>query len=311
MWKRLYTKKSSRDKGSLYQLRNLIHRTALKNDPSKNMKATEDFLLVVLHGYIIAGATKLMKDEPTTCCEVAKSIVRKWIKITVSTDKPSVPPNCKGTDYGYAVDLMSLGLLWHGFHDAVREGDGDRIMRYWRFLMPVFNQCGRRNYASEAFKLLTQLIVLSPRQVAELKWGRTVNTVGRVGHNIPCDLHMEHLNRRLKFMMENLGSNIKPQCVQTVGCTLGVISKLCSHFEDEADATKNKSFHTFPSFKKDLEMIVSLLVSDDVLGESTPQKFRFYKSKTPLFLTLDWNKITEWLRKKIIDLDLYSYTATD
>lgn len=308
MWKRLYSKKSSRDKGSLYQLRNLINRTAIKSDPSKNMKATEDFLMVVLHAYIVAGATKLMNDEPTSCCEVAKSIVRKWIKISISSAQPSVPQNCNGTDYGYALDLMSLGLLWHGFHDAVREGDGDRIMRYWRFLMPVFKQCGRRNYASEAFKLLTQLVICSPRQIAELKWGRTVNTVGRIGHNIPCDLHMEHLNRRLKFMMENLGSNIKPQCVQTVGCTLGIISKLCSHFEDEADAMKNKSFHTFPSFKKDLAMIVSQLVSDNVLGETTTQKFSSY-TKTPLFQTFDWETITTWLKEKIINLDFYTQTS--
>ena len=112
---------------------------------------------------------------------------------------------------------------------------------------------------------------------------------------------MEHLNRRLKFMMENLGSNIKPECVQTLGRTLGIISKLCGHFEDEADATKNKSFHTFPSFNKDLAMIVSQLVSDDVLGESSPQKFCSYK-KTPLFQNFDWETITKWLQKKIVDL---------
>ena len=304
MWTRLYTSKSSRDKGTLYQIRNLIHRTAIKNDPSKNMKATEDFLMVVLHGYIVAGATKLINDEPTavsSCCEIAKSLVSRWIKISLPSSITDVPP--KGTDYGYALDIMSLGLLWHGFHDAVREGDGDRIIRYWRFLMPVFRQCGRRNYACEAFKLLTQVVILSPRQAAELKWGRTVNTVGRVGHNIPCDLHMEHLNRRLKFMMENLGSNIKPQCVQTVGQTLGVISKLCSHFEDEADATKNKSYHTFPTFKKDLAMIVSQLVSD---SENNSRKLSSYKKKAPLFQTINWKSVTEWLQKKILKLDLYS-----
>ena len=94
---------------------------------------------------------------------------------------------------------------------------------------------------------------------------------------------MEHFNRRLKFMMENLGSNIKPQCVQTVGQTLGVISKLCSHFEDEADATKNKSYHTFPTFKKDLAMIVSQLVSDHMLRENNPRKLSPYKKKALLF----------------------------
>ena len=113
------------------------------------------------------------------------------------------------------MDFISLGLLWHGFHDAVREGDGDRIIRYWRFLLPVFKLSDHRNYALKAFKLLAQVILLPPRQVAELKWERTVNTVGRTGHNVPCDLHMEHLNRLLKFMMENLGSKMKPQCIKS------------------------------------------------------------------------------------------------
>ncbi len=25
--------------------------------------------------------------------------------------------------YVYATDLLSLGLVWHGLHDAIREGD--------------------------------------------------------------------------------------------------------------------------------------------------------------------------------------------
>ena len=274
MWKRLYSKKSCRDRGTLYQLRNLLNRTAINVDPSKNMKATEDFLTVVLNGYIIAGATKLMEDEPSrvfTCNDIAKSLVRKCIKIDLFSRTTEIPP--KGTDYSYAVDIMSLGLLWHGFHDAVREGDGDRIIRYWRFLLPVFKHSGRRNYALEAFKLLTQVILLPPRQVVELKWGRTVNTVGRIGHNIPCDLHMEHLNRRLKFMMENLGSNVKPQYIKSLGRSLGIISKLCCRFEDEADTYKNKDYHTFPTFKKDLSLIVSQLISDNVFGGDDHQKF--------------------------------------
>lgn len=99
MWKRLYSKKTCTDRGTLYQLRNLIHRTAIKADPSKNMKATEDFVTVVLHGYIIAGATQLLKDEPAkvfTYNEIAKSLVRRWIKISRSSSTAETP--LKGTD---------------------------------------------------------------------------------------------------------------------------------------------------------------------------------------------------------------------
>ena len=58
--------------------------------------------------------------------------------------------------------------------------------------------------------MLAQSAVLSPRQSAELKSPRTANTHGRAKNNIPADLHMEHLNHRLKGMMRGLKSNIIP-----------------------------------------------------------------------------------------------------
>ena len=47
---------------------------------------------------------------------------------------------------------------------------------------------------------------------------------------------MEHLNRRLKFMMANLGSNIsKPQCVEEINKYLGVVAEICTKFDQEAE----------------------------------------------------------------------------
>ena len=28
----------------------------------------------------------------------------------------------------YITDFLTLGLLWHGFHDSVKESDGERII---------------------------------------------------------------------------------------------------------------------------------------------------------------------------------------
>ena len=30
----------------------------------------------------------------------------------------------------YAIEALTLGLLWYGFYDAIKEGDGDRVLRY-------------------------------------------------------------------------------------------------------------------------------------------------------------------------------------
>lgn len=91
----------------------------------------------------------------------------------------------------YAFKVLSLGLLWHGFHDAIREGDGDRILQYWKFLLVLFKLTNHYNYAKEAVNLLLQYnYVFSEREKAQLLYSRCVNTRGRPGVNIPCDLHM-------------------------------------------------------------------------------------------------------------------------
>ncbi|XP_065908049.1 uncharacterized protein [Dysidea avara] len=79
MWKRLYSKKGSRDRGTLYQLKNLLNRTAVKQDPSKAMKATEDFL-TVLFAYVITAAKKLIEERPMhshQCNDIARQIVSR------------------------------------------------------------------------------------------------------------------------------------------------------------------------------------------------------------------------------------------
>ena len=42
-------------------------------------------------------------------------------------------------------------LAWHGFHDSVKEGDRDRILLYWKVMLPVFQKLEHYNYAKEAF----------------------------------------------------------------------------------------------------------------------------------------------------------------
>lgn len=148
------------------------------------MKAHEDFFLVILHSYIIAAAKEFhVGSNPSTytCTELAQKLTSKWVKCflpetydTLEGDSTaavaaSQDKNFESSGKSYATHLINLGLMWHGFHDSVKEGDGNRILLYWKFLLPIFKQTKHHNYAAEAFELLAQCLVLSPRKVAELK----------------------------------------------------------------------------------------------------------------------------------------------
>ena len=66
---------------------------------------------------------------------------------------------------GYAIELLTLGLLYVKFTDAVKEGDGQRVHRCWKFMFPLFKVSGRTNYTIEAFTMLySHAFLLSPRQ---------------------------------------------------------------------------------------------------------------------------------------------------
>ena len=96
--------------------------------------------------------------------------------------------------YSYAMVLCHYAALVLKFTDAWSEGDGKRVQHCWKvFLLHFFSQ-RHTKYALEPFRLQFQLATLPPHLVHHLTWGRFVNTYGKPGHNIPCDLHNEHVN---------------------------------------------------------------------------------------------------------------------
>ena len=96
-------------------------------------------------------------------------------------------------------EVISLGLFFEEYVDAVREGDGSRVLRCLKYLLPSFKGSNRKNYSLEVLHTLYQYYyVLSPREAEEMLWCRFVNVSGLPGRNIAADLQMEHLNRVLK-----------------------------------------------------------------------------------------------------------------
>ena len=142
-------------------------------DPSKNMKACEDFFLTVLHAHVLAAADYLTE----MCCLTASSSeeISKEIIVGFVNFDPDVKIKTGDKLYQYSTQVLTLGLVWYGFNDAIKEGDGDRILIYWKFLLIIFKVGKRRNYCKEAINLLMQFHFLLPKRLAEqLKWSRCV-----------------------------------------------------------------------------------------------------------------------------------------
>ena len=206
-------------RGTLAHIRNLIKKTALPKDPKKNMKISEDFLSNVLTGYVVVAAKEIIRDNGfihLDVCVLARKIVDQYVSIL------SAPSCSDSTDQvlTYSTEILILGLLWHNFHDAIKEGDGKRVLLIWKFMLIVFKASNRTNYSKESAILLAQYYCLfSERKAEQLLYSWFVNTHRRGGCNIPCDLHIEHLNRRLKCVhVQSWIKHSAYSCCQVIRC---------------------------------------------------------------------------------------------
>uniref|UniRef100_A0A1X7V4W0 DUF6589 domain-containing protein n=1 Tax=Amphimedon queenslandica TaxID=400682 RepID=A0A1X7V4W0_AMPQE len=130
IWTRLFKEKSSQDKGTLYDL---IHRTAVPSDPQKNMQATKDLFQIVLNAHIIAAAQQIIGQNVTdTLASVARLIVNKYIRFDASSNEND------DMIHNYACEVITLGMIWANYYDAIHEGNGHRIMQILKYLLVIF-----------------------------------------------------------------------------------------------------------------------------------------------------------------------------
>jgi len=68
--------------------------------------------------------------------------------------------------------------------------------------------------------------------------------------NIPCDLHIEHLNRRLKGMIRNIHAKNPDNAIDRVAKSIGTVHEVCEVVERENHAVRTSSVHNKPSLLK-------------------------------------------------------------
>ena len=108
--------------------------------------------------------------------------------------------------YNYARVLCHYGALVLEFRDACVEGDGERVFRCWRLMLPHFKAAGRTKYSLEALRLQFQVkAILSPQLAHQVLWDRFVNTKGGLGKNLQNDLYNEHIVKLVKNIMTCMG----------------------------------------------------------------------------------------------------------
>ena len=244
------------------------------------------------------GCSELTPDQRWKVLTLAiQGLVAKFVDITY----PATSRRKKDHVHAYAKEVLSLGLLYMEFCDGIREGDGERIIRCWRYFLPIFKSAGRTNYVVEAFNLLFHYdYVYTPRMKKQVMWERTVNIHGRPGKNVPMDLHMEHINRACKEAMGSLGSNINEEAVARIGKGIGEIMKITTQFDKVNSIPEVSGRHSRRSAELDMEKVMSQLQTAKVFDSIPRRKHStFPKFQANASGRITWKDLEQWMKKQV------------
>ena len=236
------------------------------------MNACEDFLILALHGYITVAAMEVLElksvndwlasfpetlwledkeNHKVVMDQLLSKLVAQFLDFQFNPASSST-----GNDDGiltYGKQFLSIGSLYLEFVDAIKEGNGERVIHYWRYFIVLFHNAQWKNYAKEAVLLLHQcLYTLSPRELEEVMYSRFINTSGIAGRNVCADLHMEHLNKELKKGISALGSGKTEDTIIRLGKALGTVGPLVNNFDEVNGIKHHKTRHKPLSMKQDL-----------------------------------------------------------
>lgn len=282
-WKRLYKTSSALEKGTLFNLRNQPNRRNIFKKCKNDVNAHKDFFELIVQAYVVSAAVQYLKMESVEGLpseSVIPNSAEMWMKddshrldiiMSIARSIASQHVNLGMREHHqdksydkilpYSRDVTGVGLILREFKDAIKEGDGDRCIRVWKYFLLMFRASNRINYAMEAFNFLSQYhIVLSPYLAEGVKWSRFVNTHGLPGHNISCDLHMEHMNKLVKVAIGGFGANKTQKSIIRCGKMVGTLEETLKYFDNENGVKKALGARSKRAYDKDFHKVLGVLL---------------------------------------------------
>jgi hypothetical protein len=185
------------------------------------------------------------------------------------------------------------------FIDSISEGDGDRILMCWKFLLLHFHaDKGSTKYALEAlFLQFQQHALLTPRQAYRQRWNRGVNNQGQKGKNVPLDIEVEHNNNMLKEAVRKMGPNVCFNAVNHAAKMVKIAAETVDKVARECDIMKRSGKHFVKSTKNDMEKLVQFLLKQNALVETPGRSYKHFGNFKRSHLINNMSGLCKWINK--------------
>ena len=208
--------------------------------------------------------------------------------------------------YNYQCSFLEYAMIIINFFDAIKEGDGKRVIWCWKFELPYLkNDSGSPKYALEALNIFLQIHgLLSAQDSHSLIWNRFhCNKSGR-RHNIPLDLSLEFVNRLLKEVVRKLGPNAtNTHAVDRYCKAVDITKPVLENFDRQCSITSRSGKHSHMSVTADLQKVLQELVEQQAFSVTPGRRYYHYSNcKSSILQDFNIQDMFNWIDKHKRDI---------
>ncbi len=232
------------------------------------------------------------------------------IEITFSAQGDTHPPQASTEDaeadddddvFNYICALLADCFLFFNFLDAIKEGDGMRLMRQYKYYM-LYCKADDPHSTKYSLECLYQFFLayalLSPRDSERFTWNRFVNNHDKKGTNIPLDEATEHSNNFVKQGIKNLGPNLTETAISRICNAESPTSSIIKNLDESLKRHAKSGKHSTPSKERDLHELIKRAEEMDVFEENMGRAYTckpFRNFKRDRLEKLDASKLHQWI----------------
>lgn len=202
--------------------------------------------------------------------------------------------------YEYRCLTLSLGLLLRDADDAVKEGDGERLSRVWKFLTFLYRVGGNNKYALAGLRLTaSHLALLSPRQSHQLKWNRTAAAESGPGKRISRDLMVENNNLTAKGEIKALGfPNINNESIIKATRSTGPLQKILKMSNDDLGLSKRHTHHANKTRQDVFNRVLNQVHKQAAVFAYSPgRQYASFPGLKPIFKSINRKQLHSWIKR--------------
>lgn len=199
--------------------------------------------------------------------------------------------------HNYTTQLLVFLLLRLNHNDAIKLGDGARVVRLYKYFCLYCKVSNCPKYAIALLELQCQVnCLLSPRLAHSLTWNRFVNHKGQIDTNHPMDLDIEHDNKYFKDDCHSYRGEITDRTITRVSRSIETSECIVQKFDSMTNVKRPSGSHTRLSTEEDVGRLVGHLLPIKPFSKVPGRAHASFPCMEHSILDkLDMDKLRVWL----------------